>query len=233
MAEVVLEGFHAVKHALRFGADVEDLVTTEPETVETLRRELAPDLDLTAAGLRTVDEATWHRLVGRRLPSPLRATTRRPEHRLEEVVARPGPLVLLERPRHLGNLGAVVRVAAAVGAAGVLTTGDADPWHPTAVRAAAGLHLALPVLRTDLDAAVTTARGAGRRIVAVDGDGEDLHATPPPVTSLLLLGTERHGLSDDARAAADRHVAIAMRAGVSSLNLATAAAVVLYGLRRR
>ena len=231
MAEVALEGFHAVKHALRFGAHLDDLVTTDPAAVEALRRELAPDLDLDAAGLRVVDEATWDRLVGKPLPSPLHGTTRRPVRELDDVVAGPGPLVLLEQPRHLGNLGAVVRVAAAAGAAGVLTTGEADPWHPMAVRAAAGLHLALPVLRTTLPDAVAAARTRQRPVLAVDGDGEDLHAQPLPEHCLLLLGTERHGLSADALAAADRHVAIAMRAGVSSLNLATAAAVVLYALR--
>lgn len=233
MSRVALEGFHAVKHALRFGATVHDLVTRDLAAVERLRRELAPDLDLAAAGLTEVDEQTWQRLVGKDLPSPLHATTDRPRHDLDEVAARAGPLVLLEQPRHLGNLGAVVRVAAAAGAAGVLTTGQADPWHPMAVRAAAGLHLAVAVLHTTLEDAVAAARDAGRPVVAVDGDGDPLHDAPLPVDPLLLLGTERHGLSTTARAAAERTVAIEMRAGVSSLNLATAAAVVLYAPRRR
>src|SRR6185437_12649087 len=60
----------------------------------------------------------------------------------------PAPIVLLEDPRHLGNLGACVRVAAAASAAGVLTTGRQDPWHPDALRGSAGLHFALPVART-------------------------------------------------------------------------------------
>jgi tRNA G18 (ribose-2'-O)-methylase SpoU len=66
----------------------------------------------------------------------------------------------------------------------------------------------------------------------VDGGGDPLHAAPLPDDPLLLLGTERHGLSPAARDAADTTVAIEMRAGVSSLNLATAAAVVLYAPRR-
>ncbi len=82
-----------------------------------------------------------------------------------------GPVVVLERPRHLGNLGAVVRVAAAADAGGVLVVGDADPWHPTAVRAAAGLHLALargsPATRLPDDTGT-------RPIVALDPDGDDL-----------------------------------------------------------
>ena len=233
MTTVALEGFHAVKHALRFGAQVHDLVTTDAAAVEALRRELAPDLDLVGAGLTEVTAQAWTELVGRDLPSPLFGTTERPGRRLEEVVGRAGRLVLLEQPRHLGNLGAVVRVAAAAGAAGVLTTGDADPWHPMAVRAAAGLHLAIGVLHVELSQAVEAARAAGRSIVAVDGDGAPLHADPPGDDALLVLGTERHGLTSAARTAADRTVAIEMRAGVSSLNLATAAAVALYADRGR
>lgn len=228
---VRLEGFHAVKHALRFGATVEDLVTTDLTAVERLRSALAPDLDL--AAVREVDETTWLDLVGRDLPSPLFGTTTRRRDDLDDLLGSSGPVVLLEQPRHLGNLGAVVRVAAAAGAAAVLTTGDADPWHPMAVRAAAGLHLAVGVLRTDLDRAVAAAHDHGRAVVAVDGGGAPLHATPLPPDPLLLLGTERHGLSASARSGADAAVAIEMRDGVSSLNLATAAAVVLYAQRRR
>src|SRR6185312_5917713 len=60
-----------------------------------------------------------------------------------------GPVVLLEDPRDRGNVGAVVRVAAAAGAAGVVTTGMHDPWDPSALRGSAGLHFALPVGRDD------------------------------------------------------------------------------------
>ena len=53
-------------------------------------------------------------------------------------------MVLLENPRSHGNIGAAVRVAAAVGAAGVVTTGDHDPWHPSALVGSAGLHFRRP-----------------------------------------------------------------------------------------
>ena len=62
--------------------------------------------------------------------------------------AGPAPVIALEEPRHLGNLGACVRVAAAAGAAGVITTGTSDPWHADALRGSAGLHFALPVARS-------------------------------------------------------------------------------------
>ncbi len=63
--------------------------------------------------------------------------------------ARGAPVVLLEDPRDLGNMGACVRVAAAADAAAVLSSGSHDPWHPDALRGAAGLHFALPVSRLE------------------------------------------------------------------------------------
>ena len=68
-------------------------------------------------------------------------------------------------------------------------------------------------------------------IVALDPAGEPLGAGPLPPRAVLAFGTERDGLSAALLARAERHVAIPMRAGVSSLNLATAVAVTLYAWR--
>jgi TrmH family RNA methyltransferase len=143
------------------------------------------------------------------------------------MLALPGPepAVLLEDPRHLGNLGACVRVAAAAGAAGVLTTGRQDPWHPDALRGSAGLHFALPVART------RTVDPGDRPLVALDPGGEPLHPATFPPRALLAFGTERDGLSDALLARADLRLALPMRPGVSSLNLATAVAAVLFLVR--
>jgi RNA methyltransferase, TrmH family len=111
-------------------------------------------------------------------------------------------------------------VAAAAGAAALLVTGPADPWHPDAVRGAAGLQFALPVAR--LDALPDT----GRPLVALDPAGEPLSQLPD--RAILAFGTERHGLSPELLARAHARVALPMRAGVSSLNLATAVAAVLF-----
>jgi TrmH family RNA methyltransferase len=115
-----------------------------------------------------------------------------------------------------------VRVAAAAGAAGVISTGTADPWHPDALRGSAGLHFALPVGRSE-------GPPADRPLIAVHPEGEPLG--PLPADATLAVGTERAGLSEALLARAEARVAIPMRPGVSSLNLATAAAVVLYMAR--
>jgi TrmH family RNA methyltransferase len=209
---VLLEGFHALKHAQRFGAEVLAAVTSDPDGLKRLAEELAPDLDL--AGIEPVAPSV---LGPRAHHTRVLAVARRPP--FDPGALGPGRVVLLEDPRHLGNVGAVVRVAAAAGAAGVLTTGVRDPWDPAALRGSAGLHYALPVGRVDVPP-------ADRALAALDPEGAPLAALP--AGAVLAFGTERHGLSAALRLRADVRVAIPMRPGVSSLNLATAVAVALY-----
>ncbi|HWC09116.1 MAG TPA: TrmH family RNA methyltransferase, partial [Solirubrobacterales bacterium] len=67
--------------------------------------------------------------------------------------------------------------------------------------------------------------------VAIDPGGEDLREASLPGRAILAFGTERHGLSDELLARADARVAIPMRPGVSSLNLATSVSAVLFAWR--
>jgi TrmH family RNA methyltransferase len=224
----VLEGFHALKHALRFGAELLEAVACDPDGLELLAAELAPDLSGSLAERVTpVDAEVLARVVPQAPRTGVVAIARRPAVDVAKALAdeRPSPIVLLEDPRTMGNMGACVRVAAAADATGVFTTGGNDPWHPDALRGAAGLHFALPV------AAIDALPEGDRPLVAVDPEGEaaDLHALSP--RSILAFGTERHGLSAGLIERADARLAIPMREGVSSLNLATAVAAVLFARR--
>jgi RNA methyltransferase, TrmH family len=219
---VLLEGVHALKHAVRFGAAIHSIATPDRAQLRRLLAELAPDVELPVDPVE-VDDVQWRRLVPRELPSPVVSVAARPAVTAQDALAdRSGRVVILEGPRHLGNLGAAIRVAAAAEAAGLIVVGEADPWHPTAVRAAAGLQYALPVAR------VSALPETFRPIVAIDPGGRDLTDTEVPADALLLFGTERGGLSEGLRRRADQHVAIPMRDGVSSLNLATAVGITLY-----
>lgn len=223
----VLEGLHALKHALRFGADVLEAATPDAGALATLAGRLAPDLE---ADLRqrvaAVPQTTFARLVPRPPRTGVVAIARRRAAHAEQVLKdpTPRPLVLLVRPRHHGNIGAVVRVAAAARAAGVLTTGEHDPWHPAALRAAAGLHYALPVTRLDDEELLP----GGRPLLALDPEGAPLRAGDLPARALLAFGSEREGLPDRLLDRAHGRLALPMRPGVSSLNLATAVAATLY-----
>lgn len=220
-ARVVLEGAHALKHAVRFGAVIELVASPDPRSLERLLAELAPDVSVPVP-VEALTPSAWRRLVPRELPSPAIAVARRPPSHADRVLAADGRVVALEQPRHLGNLGAVVRVAAAAGAGGVLVLGGADPWHPTAVRAAAGLQFALPVARTH------TLPPVPRPLVALDAGGRELVPGGLATDAVVLVGSERHGLTRELRDRADERLAIPMRAGVSSLNVATAVAAALY-----
>jgi len=221
-ALVVLEGFHAVKHALRFGADVVALATPDRAGLMAMVAALAPDLADRLSDAEDLGREGFTRLSPHPIPTPALAVALRPHHDPATVIGAGGRVVLLDRPNHLGNLGAVIRVAAAAGAAAVVTTGDRDPWDPAALRGSAGLHFALPVVR------VSTVPDRPRPLVALDPGGTPLMPGMVPATALLAFGSERRGLDAGLLAGADLWISIAMRPGVSSLNLATAAAVILY-----
>jgi len=224
----VVEGFHALKHALRFGAELVEAVAVDPPALEEMAANLAPDLAGELAGrVETVDKATLADLVPLVPHTGVAAIARRPRVDLEAALADPAPApgVLLEQPRNMGNIGACIRVAAAAGAAALIATGENDPWHPDAVRGAAGLQFALPVAR------VERLPESDRPLLAIDPEGEELAPERLPERAVLAFGTERHGLSGGLLERAERRVAIPMRRGVSSLNLATSVAISLYAWR--
>ncbi|GGB96800.1 TrmH family RNA methyltransferase [Cellulomonas carbonis] len=167
---------------------------------------------------------------------------------LDDVLARRPTLVaLLARVRDPGNAGAVIRAADAAGAqAVVLTTESVDPHSPKVVRSTAGSLFHLPVVTgVGLAEAVDALRSAGLLVLAADGTGEhdlddllDVAGTGPQEAPDLaaptawLLGNEAWGLPQEDRARADAVVRVPIHGRAESLNLATAATVLLYASAR-
>ena len=224
----VLEGLHALKHALRFGADVQAAWTDDRETLARLSDSLAPDIaERLDAVVEDVSSEVFAALSPRKPETGVMAIARRPSMPQESVLeARwSAPSILLEDPAHLGNVGAVVRVAAAAGAFAVFTSGRHDPWDPAALRGSAGLHFALPVVQ------LKTAFDTGRPLIAIDPEGDSLKPGDLPIDGLFAFGSERSGLSSSLLKQAERRLSLPMRPQISSLNLATAVAAVLYAWR--
>ena len=227
----VLEGLHPLKHALRFGAEVDEVVCLHLERLAALAEQLAPDQAQRSGELaRAVAPEVFAQLAPLPPTTGVIALAQRRHVAATDALTdtRAAPLVLLEDPRDLGNMGACVRVAAAADAAGVLTTGSHDPWAPDALRGAAGLHYALPVTRL---AALDELADGGRQLLALDPEGEPLAPSELPSRAVLAFGTERVGLSAQLLERADARIGIPMRPGVSSLNLATSVAAVLFAWR--
>jgi len=227
----VLEGLHPLKHALRFGANVLDVACSNLDRLERLASGLAPDVCAQMTSLaREIPADVFAQLAPLPPSTGVISLAERPPVDPAAALAdtRAAPMVLLEDPRDLGNLGACVRVAAAADAAAVLTTGGHDPWHPDALRGSAGLHYALPVSRLPGDALPPA---LDRPLLALDPAGDPFDPAALPPRAILAFGTERHGLTPALLARADARIAIPMRPGVSSLNLATSVAAVLFAWR--
>jgi tRNA G18 (ribose-2'-O)-methylase SpoU len=226
-ASVLLDGFHALKHAVRFGAEVPVAVAVDRRAALALADELAPDVRAAMDALLTeVPQEAYAALVPRPHPTAVAALAVRPsrEAHLRALARMPrsAPVVVLDEPRNLGNAGAVIRLAAGFGATGVVTTGTLDPWHPTVVRGGAGLHFATAVER------LTVGELPPGPLFALDPEGEDIRGVKLPDDAVLAFGSERSGLSAPLRARADHLLSLPMRPQVSSYNLATSVAMTLY-----
>lgn len=222
-ALAVLEGLHALKHAMRFGAPIVEAYTDSADDLAALVDDLAPDLSARIRDIVTpVDEDLFSEFAAGPLPSRVIAVAERKRWTVGDALGGDSPTVFLENPSYPGNVGAVIRVAAAAGASGVLVSGALDPWTPAAIRGAAGLHYAVPVASAGLDEVPRA------RLVAVDPDGVPFDPRSIPHDAVLAFGTERHGLSAILLDRAAARVALPMRPGVSSLNLATSVAAILY-----
>jgi RNA methyltransferase, TrmH family len=135
------------------------------------------------------------------------------------------PLVVLDGVQDPGNVGAICRTAAAAGApALVVLPGTADPFGAKAVRASAG-----NVFR------LTVARASWTDLAGLDGygasaaGGEPLAAAPIENAGMIVLGSEAHGLSRSDL----KLVTVHLSEGVESLNVAAAAALILFEIKRR
>jgi 23S rRNA (guanosine2251-2'-O)-methyltransferase len=165
-----------------------------------------------------------------------------PELGLRSLVERLRPgsrLVLLDGVEDPQNLGAIARVADAAGVSGiVLTTRHAPPLSPTVSRTSAGAIEWLPVARVaNLIRAIEDLKRAGFWVVGADPEAApELYDLPDPLFRghlALVLGAEGRGLRPGVLKQLDHPVRIPMRGRVGSLNVAAAAAAVLYEVLRR
>jgi TrmH family RNA methyltransferase len=153
----------------------------------------------------------------------------RPHASIEQLFVRESSIVIaLDGVQDPGNVGTIIRLAAAFDANGiVLLPGCADPFGPKAIRSSAGAILTVPVVAASADELLAR----GWPVFAADARGEA--ADPPAQKTVLAFGSEGSGLSPALLAAA-RTIAIRMSPRIESLNVATSAAILLarsYELR--
>ena len=231
---VLLDGAHLVLDALRAGATIEAVLVT--------REALDADADL-AAALRASAVPLYEASAGvldaaspARTPSGVVAIARWVSAEASRLFSPfPALVVGLVDVQDPGNVGAVIRTADALGATGVAVTGrSADPGGWKALRGSMGSAFRLPVARVDLAALLAEATRAKAQVAATVARGgiEPARAALSRPT-LLLLGHEGAGLPSDVLRRADTRVTLPMRAGLESLNVSVAAALVVAEDRRQ
>jgi TrmH family RNA methyltransferase len=224
----VAEGVKLVRDLAAAGVEILELYAT-PERARNLPSLPGIEAAVAAGRAYLLDAATCDRLAPTQHSQGLIAIVRAPAHAMRAE----GVVLFLDRIQDPGNLGALIRCAAAFGASGVACSpGCADPFSPRAVRASAGHALLLPVqIEMAFEALVPQFKAAGGSVVATTGrGGVPLPLWLPKSPLLLAFGNEGVGLSEAILDASDERVTVPLSGGVESLNVTVAAGVVLAAL---
>lgn len=237
----MLEGPHLVAEALDAGLELTTVLATreflDADSGAALAERLArAPIEVVEVASRLLDS-----LCDADSPRGILAIARlaRPATVDLRISEESGIWLFLDRIQDPGNVGALARVAEALGGAGLLLSrGCADANHPRALRASAGSLLRLTVAQGAEPDAVDRALGRGSARptwVGLEAHGGD--RTPESVELhlplVLALGSEGQGLDSRVRSRVDTTVTLPLSGRVESLNVAVAGALVLYALTRR
>jgi RNA methyltransferase, TrmH family len=142
-----------------------------------------------------------------------------------------GVWLALEEIRDPGNLGTIIRTADAAGVSGIILVGDCcDPYASECVRASTGSIFAVPLVRMPPPQFVDFLRGWPGESVGTSMDAKAHYKRAYELPTLFVMGSESRGLTRAVADACSVLVSIPMREGVESLNVATAAALMLYSI---
>ena len=224
----MLEGVHLLSACLDAGGRPLAVLISEsgrdkPEIASLVRRAGVAPVTLPDALFRWVADAAAPAGLAAEIEIPL----------AEPDLARAGHAVFLDGVQDAGNVGAILRSAAAFGVdTAVLGQGCADAWSPKVLRAAMGGHFALQIAEVS-DLAAALPRFGATLVCAVASGGE-----PPAALDLSgrigwVFGAEGQGVSPAVAARAAWRAAVPLARGVESLNVAAAAAVRLYERARQ
>lgn len=240
-AAFVAEGVRLAEEALAESAPILDAIVGQRLHRDPRGSRLEAALRHARVRLHRAGDALLDSLSDAEAHQGILLVMKRPALDVAEFTARPpgtSRLVIAVGVQDPGNLGALVRLADASGASGLMAAGGADPFGPKAVRASAGSIFRLPVSREQRagDAAPLVARlkHAGWRLAAaVARGGRDPRSCPLEPPLALLLGTEGAGLDGELLRLADLKLSIPMSPRVESINVAAAAAVILFEMAAR
>jgi RNA methyltransferase, TrmH family len=187
-----------------------------------------------AGPVRDLPDHRLAELAGTRAPQGVLVVAEIPGAALDLVEPGPGSTALvLDGVQDPGNVGVLARTAAAFGCMLVVCLpGTVDAWNPKAVRASAGALFRMPVLEAAHGELWPWLERHDVLLLGADAAGEPVGAGRPAGPVALAVGNEGSGLGEETKARCRGLVAVPMRGGVESLNVAVAAGILLYELSR-
>ena len=234
---LLLDGAHLVADALAAHVMLEHVVVAAEASAAAGIQPLLAQMSARGADIAFASPSVMAAVSPLRSPSAIVAIARRPQADTRRVYAGSSPLLLIVNDvQDPGNMGAIVRVAEAAGAAGVLAAGvSADPYGWKALRGSMGSALRLPVARVDdVERAAAEARVNGCKVVATaPRGGRSVFDVDLRSATAVLIGGEGPGLPPAVLAAADERITVPMQPPVESLNAAVTAAIIVYEARRQ
>ena len=213
----LLEGPHLVEEAVKAGAPLVEIFALSVDS-DSARWARSAEVELVVVG-----EEALRRLSSTQTPQSPVAVIQIPERSLD-----PGRSVLVAwQISDPGNLGTMIRTAAAFGLDVGVMAGSVDPWSPKVLRSAAGGHFQTGI------GSIEDLRALEAIKVATVLSGGSSPRSLPAGRLALLIGSEAHGLPDDVVSSADVLVTIPMVGQTESLNAAAAAAILAYEVCHR
>jgi len=235
--QLLLDGAHLVRDARRSGLafDVVAIASSRLHS-NNEERQLAEAFDSEGVEVIEASDDVFDALSPVRTPSGIAAIVNRHVSDAAAMVSRRDAFILVAMDvQEPGNVGALLRSAEAGGVTGAFICGaSANPFSWKAVRGSMGSTLRLPIVASaQIDSVLACLRDAGTRLVAtIPRGGEDPDAIDWRGKVALVLGGEGPGLPMGVLAQCDASVSIPMARNVESLNVAVAAAILVYAARR-
>ncbi|MEZ4523977.1 MAG: RNA methyltransferase [Thermomicrobiales bacterium] len=228
----VVEGLRAIQGLIEHGCRLVYLLIDDERRAD-VPPSLPEEADRQDARVLAVDPSIFLELSDVETPQPVIGVFRIPH---QPLPGRPRKLVALDGIQDPGNMGSILRTCRAAGIDGVLVLrGTVDPYSPKVVRATAGLFASLPLQMLDsIDDIQKQEWALPDQIVIADGNAPTRHTDLDwTVPHILVLGSEGSGTRHQWQSLATASVRIDMEPGVDSLNVAAAAAVLIFEVRRQ
>lgn len=222
--EIVIEGRKPIRDSIARGVEVIAVAADDESLLDDLPRSVTPLL-VAPPLLAALSVATT--------PQGIVALCRRPAATFADI-ASPTLIVVLDAVQDPGNVGTLIRLAAAFSADAVLLTpGCADPYSAKSLRSAVGTTWVVPVVQTTVGDVLAYVAARDLTLLAADSNARALLGDEPlPPRVALVMGSEGQGVSAELSRVA-QSFRIDTNHEVESLNVAAAAAIALYEIRRR